>query len=110
MRSFERIDGADLDVSGAEGVVGYSFANGLTTRLGINYKSVEDDNKDYEYLTLPVYVNYQVSPAFNVWAEARFDLGSDEEATKNSKEYYIRESELAGYAENVYSVGARYTF
>lgn len=109
MRSFEAFTGdSDYDVEGVEGVVGYGFANGVAIRTGYNYKVVDVDGEGKsESHTVPVYVNYQVSPAFNVWAEARFDAGSDDTELNSVAD---ATDEMSGYAENVYSVGARYTF
>lgn len=68
VRSFEANTGArDYDVTGIEGVVGYGFANGVAIRAGYNYKNFDEDvSGEFESMTVPVYVNYQVSPAFNV--------------------------------------------
>lgn len=99
-----------FDVQGAEFVVGYSFDNGVSLRTGYLAQSIDADfgNKtDVTARTIPVYLNYQINPNFNVWAEARFDVGTDDsnEFIKNFKGI-----SAVDYEQNVYSVGARYTF
>ena len=65
---------------------------------------------DVDAYTIPVYVNYQVNPNFRVWAEARFDAGTDD-SNSNPLDNFDEVSEGAyGLTENVYSIGARYTF
>lgn len=71
VRSFDGnvATGGDYDVTGIGASVGYSFANGLTVRTGYNYKQLDTDvngSSSIEAQVVPVYVNYQLSPAFNV--------------------------------------------
>lgn len=100
----------DYDVSGWEFIFGYSFANGVTIRTGYETQNIDIDNSpvDVDAATVPVYVNWQINPQFNVWAEARFDAGTD---TDNNNVYKDFDA-VAGttYAENVFSIGTRYTF
>lgn len=95
----------DLEGKGAEAVIAYSFANGVSLRTGWNFKKFDNGEASVKAHTIPVYANYQVNPLFNVWAEARFDAGTDDGHIKNF-------ADVTGdnYVENVYSVGARYTF
>ena len=96
----------DYTVQGVEAVVAYGFENGVSIRTGyqwLNTESYDDNSKDANAHIIPVYVNYNVTPNFNVWAEARFDVGSDDE-------FYDYTNDTYDLTENVYSCGARYTF
>ena len=94
----------DYKVQGAEFMVGYGFECGVSIRTGYQWLNNDPDNeqvsgyKNSDAHIIPVYVNYDVSPNFNVWAEARFDAGTDDDFVDDS------------LTENTYSVGARYTF
>ena len=82
------------------------FENGVSIRTGYQWVNTEysvDNSKDADAHIIPVYVNYNVTPNFNVWAEARFDVGTDDE-------FYAYTNEAYDLTENVYSVGARYSF
>lgn len=95
----------DYTVSGWEVAFGYSFANGVTVRTGYQTQNLDLGDDDLDAKTVPVYVNYQINPQFNVWAEARFDAGTDDSADKN-----FDAVAKTSYAENVFSAGLRYTF
>ena len=89
---------------GIEAVAAYTFNNGISLRTGYNYHRYKEEDGNQNKVSarvIPVYVNYQVNSAFNVWAEARFDAGTDDI-------YNI----LLGtnYDKEVYSLGARFTF
>ena len=101
-------DGYKVSVTGYEFVVGYSFANGISARTGYLVQEYKQDAAKAEAKTVPVYVNWQLNPQVNVWAEARIDAGTDDDKTADGKNY----ASLAGgnYAENVFSVGVRYQF
>ena len=103
MRDFNMVNGAyDYTVQGVEAVVAYGFENGVSIRTGYQWVNNDEDNgKSVDGQIIPVYVNYNVTPNFNVWAEARFDVGTDDEFDTIT-EY--------GLSENVYSAGARYSF
>lgn len=89
----------DAKVSGYEFAVGYSFANGITARAGYNTKKYEIDGEgEVKGANVPVYVNFQINPQFNVWGEACFDASSDVGAHDVKVD------------ENVYSAGIRYVF
>lgn len=99
----------DYKVQGAEFVVAYGFENGVSLRAGYNWMNHDADNgADVDAHTIPVIAMYNVTPNFRVWAEARFDAGTDEDSNNDLKDF----QEVTGqnFAENVYSVGARYTF
>lgn len=101
-------DGYKVSVTGYEFVVGYSFANGISARTGFLAQEYKQDAAKVEAKTVPVYVNWQLNPQVNVWAEASFDAGTDDEKTADGKNF----AALAGgnYAENVFSAGVRYQF
>lgn len=111
-------DGYKTSVTGYEFVVGYSFANGISARTGYlvqEYKDKDAKAKDAKVKakTVPVYVNWQLNPQVNVWAEARFDAGTDDEKTADGKpadgkNFYGLTG--AVYDENVFSAGIRYQF
>ena len=107
MRDFNMVNGVDdYTVQGVEAVVAYGFENGVSIRTGYQWVNTEysvDNSKDADAHIIPVYVNYNVTPNFNVWAEARFDVGTDDE-------FYAYTNEAYDLTENVYSVGARYSF
>ena len=94
----------DYKVQGVEAVLGYSFENGVSILTGYQWLNNDPDNvkssdfADADAHIVPVYVNYGITPNFNVWAEARFDAGSDDNFVDDT------------LTENAYSVGARYTF
>lgn len=109
----------DYTVSGVEAVIGYGFDNGVAIRAGWEWMNIDFDGSvdgesiDVDAYTIPAYVNYQITPNFNVWAEARFDAGTDD--GKGYKSFDNVTAAMAGkkmtnFEENVYSVGARYTF
>lgn len=102
MRDFSMIGENDYTVQGVEAVVAYGFENGVSIRTGYQWLNSDEDNgSDVSGQVIPVYVNYNVTPNFNVWAEARFDVGTDSEFDT------ITRYDLS---EDVYSCGARYTF
>ena len=102
----------DYTVSGVEAVVSYGFANGVSLTTGWEWMNIDMDGSegcDVDAYTIPVYVNYQVNPNFRVWAEARFDAGTDD-GNDFKDSFYEASNGQYNLEENVYSVGARYTF
>lgn len=101
-------DGYKSSVTGYEFVVGYSFANGISARTGYLVQEYKKGDAKAEAKTVPVYVNWQLNPQVNVWAEARIDAGTDDDQDANGKNF----AKLAGsdYSENVFSAGVRYQF
>ena len=108
----------DYKVQGAEFMVGYGFDCGVSAVVGYNWMNIDQDGADGADLdahVIPVAVNYQITPNFQVWAEARFDVGTDDD---KSYKYSNGETGVGFDAftgnthneENVYSLGARYTF
>ena len=103
----------DYTVSGVEAVVSYGFANGISLTTGWEWMNIDMDgagSPDVDAYTIPVYVNYQINPNFRVWAEARFDAGTDEDSKNENKDFKAVSNGCYNLAENVFSVGARYTF
>lgn len=101
----------DYKVQGAEFVVAYGFDNGVSLRAGYNWMNFDQDGPDgadVDAHTLPVIAMYNVTPNFRVWAEARFDVGTDDDKGANGKNFF--DETTVHFDENVYSVGARYTF
>lgn len=99
----------DYKVQGAEFVVAYGFENGVSLRAGYNWMNHDEDNgDDVDAHTIPVIAMYNVTPNFRVWAEARFDAGTDDDKGVNGKNF--KKATGQNFEENVYSVGARYTF
>lgn len=86
---------------GYELVAGYAFDFGLTVLTGYEvsdtkYKDINSGWVSPSTLVrrVPVLVNYQVAPSFNIWTEAEFDANSDSYEDRGTK----------------FSAGARYTF
>ncbi len=108
-------DDADVDeakVTGYEFAVGYNFGNGLLVRAGYNHQKYEFGDDEAEGSVIPVYVNYNFNPQVQVWAEARFDAGSDDddETVVDGKNFYDITNGGYNSAENVFSAGVRYNF
>ncbi|WP_286036152.1 porin [Succinatimonas hippei] len=110
VRDFGMVDSADdYKVQGAEFVVAYGFENGVSLRAGYNWMNYDQDNgADVDAHTIPVIAMYNITPNFRLWAEARFDAGTDDDKGANGKNFKIATGQ--NFQENVYSVGARYTF
>lgn len=99
------------EVTGYEFAVGYGFANGVAIRAGYTHQTYEYNNVEVEAATIPVYVNWQLNPQFNVWAEARFDASTDENDKENNKDFGVyTHKEGDKLAENMFSAGLRYQF
>ena len=100
----------DYTVTGVEAVISYCFANGVQLMTGWEWMNIDMDGAegvDSDAYVIPVYVNYQINPNFRVWAEARFDAGTDDGKNDSFKD---ASNGVYNYEENVFSVGARYTF
>ncbi|SPT70194.1 porin [Anaerobiospirillum thomasii] len=104
---FDKNGMEDWDIDGVEFAVAYGFANGVSLRTGYMYKNVDKGAVEAEAHVVPVYVNYQINPRFNVWTEARFDVGTDD-GTGADASYKAVAGE--GLLKPAFSVGARYTF
>ncbi len=115
---YENFLASEYDVTGVEFVVSYGFANGVTASIGyewmnIDYeftsfiKSTLNPSDDSNAYVIPVYVTYQVNPNFLLWLEARFDAGTDDGDRDN---FELFSNGVYSYDENIFSIGARYTF
>lgn len=102
-------DGYKTSVTGYEFVVGYSFANGISARTGYLVQEYKKGDSEAEAKTVPVYVNWQLNPQVNVWAEARLDADTDDSQEANGKNFAKLTNGVA-YQENVFSAGIRYQF
>lgn len=97
-------------IRGLEGVAAWTFANGVSVRGGIEWMNIESDggaDVEVDAVTAPLYVLYQINPNFRVWAEGRVNID-----THDGKNYSFRSVTHRTYnaMDNVFSVGARYTF
>ena len=97
----------DIEMSGYEFAVGYNFGNGLLVRAGYNHQNYDVDGLDTDAAVIPVYVNYNFNPQVQVWAEARFDAGTDDDNDINN---FALLTNGINAAENVFSAGLRYNF
>ena len=86
---------------GYELVAGYAFDFGLTVLTGYEVSDTKYKVINFGFVSpstlvrrVPVLVNYQVAPSFNIWTEAEFDANSDSYEDRGTK----------------FSAGARYTF
>ena len=101
----------DYSVEGYEFVVAYVFQNGVKLATGFEQQNVDfDDGDDLEAATIPVYANWHINPQFNIWAEARFDAGTDDDDVGGKNFDRDLNNLNTKYAENVFSIGARYSF
>ena len=108
------IDANEYDVTGAEFVISYGFANGVTLITGYNWMEVDYDfvaganvnniSSDAKSSVIPVIAQWQIIPSLKVWAEARFDAGTDDEYAAYTNGVYAHND------ENVFALGAKYTF
>ena len=98
----------DYTVSGYEFTCAYTFANGLRLATGYETQKVEldDAGDDVTAATIPVLALWRVNPNFDVWAEARFDAGTDDDETDG----HFDEVAVTSYAENFFALGLRYNF
>ncbi len=98
-------------LKGVEAVVNYAWDCGISLAAGYEYNQLSIDGGDgfeeYDHSSaalrkVPVYLNYAANENFNVWLEAKFDAGSDDEGFG---------SDVGGITDDaLYAVGARYTF
>ena len=100
----------DYTVSGYEFTVAYTFANGLRLATGYETQKVEldDADGDVDAATIPVLALWRVNPNFDVWAEARFDAGTDDD--ENGGPNFDKTTNNTTYAENFFALGLRYNF
>ena len=108
--SVPNADSPDYTVKGYEFTCAYTFANGLRLATGYEVQSIDfdDDSADVDAATIPVLALWRVNPNFDVWAEARFDAGTDDDQNDPEKNF----DKVAGttYAEDFFALGIRYNF
>ena len=99
----------DYTVQGYEFTCAYTFANGLRLATGYEVQEVDydDDADDVKAATVPVLALWRVNPNFDVWAEARFDAGTDDDENGGKN---FDEDVGTTYAENFFALGLRYNF
>lgn len=102
-------DAPDFTVSGFEFIVAYTFDNGMQLATGYEYQKYKVNGENGGSVTagtIPLLAMWRINPRFNVWAEARFDAGTDDD--DNSERF----DDVVGtnYSENVYAFGMRYNF
>ena len=100
----------DYTVKGYEFTCAYTFANGLRLATGYEVQNVDfdDESDDIKAATVPVLALWRVNPNFDVWAEARFDAGTDDDQSKNGKNF--DRDVGTSYAEDFFALGIRYNF
>ena len=97
----------DYTVTGVEAVISYCFANGVQLMTGWEWMNVDMDGAegfDSNGYVIPVHARWQINPNFRIWVEAAFDAGTDSDFAAATNGVNAR------YEENIYQVGARYTF
>ena len=101
-------------VQGVEFVLRYAFANGMSVFGGYQWQNIDIDassnvkpmsiaDQDMDASTINLEFDYQITPNFKVWTEARWDVDTDEG-------YDTLTNGVTNYEEDCYSIGARYTF
>lgn len=96
----------DLTVKGFEYAIAYSLDCGVSFRTGFANLEYKTNGVKAEIKNIPAYVNYQVTPNFNVWVEGRFDV-SNTEQIKLARTYF-KTSYLSDKACG--TIGANYNF
>ncbi|WP_295362702.1 porin [uncultured Succinivibrio sp.] len=98
---------------GFELLFGYAFDNGVSARIGyeasyVKASKLNGDETKYQVRRVPVFVNYQINPNFNVWGEVGFNAGSDHK--HDFEEKGIANNYAKKLDRTVVGIGARYTF
>lgn len=118
-RKFDYINSVEFanhSLKGIEALVGYGFDNGLSVIASWQYQRLNAQTLPNSYVEkerilrkVPVLVNYAFNPNFNVYLEASFDMGSDDQVNfKNPQSNEKIEETNADHT--LFAVGARYTF
>lgn len=104
------VSSPDYTVQGYEFTCAYTFANGLRLATGYEVQTVDfdDESADVDAATIPVLALWRINPNFDVWAEARFDAGTDDDEKDRNKNF----DKVVGttYAEDFFALGIRYNF
>lgn len=96
----------DYKIQGVEVALAYNFESGVTVMAGFEWANLDMDGvRDINTNAYVVNfeVDWQINPNFKVWAEAAWDVGTDDDYDKQTAGY-------TSYNEDCYSVGARFTF
>ena len=109
----------DYTVQGVEFVLRYGFDNGMSIIAGYEWQNLDFDGLyyhtsnigageqwnggDLDASTINLEFDYQINPNFKVWTEARWNVDTDEG-------YDTMTNGVTNYEEDLYSIGARYTF
>lgn len=103
------VSSPDYTVQGYEFTCAYTFANGLRLATGYEVQEVDydDDSADVKAATVPVLALWRVNPNFDVWAEARFDAGTDDDENGGKN---FDEDVGTTYSEDFFALGIRYNF
>ena len=72
--------------------------------INANVRDYIDGPTDATTSVIPVLAQWQINPSIKVWAEARFDAGTDEEYAALTNGVFPHND------ENVFALGAKYTF
>ncbi len=107
--SVPNVTSPDYTVKGYEFTCAYTFANGLRLATGYEVQELDydDDSADVKAATVPVLALWRVNPNFDVWAEARFDAGTDDD--ENGGKNFDADVGTT-YAEDFFALGIRYNF
>ena len=100
----------DLTTKAFESIISYGFDSGVVLSTGYQWRKQEIDKAEKGEYTdraaklVQFTVAYNINPNFRVWAEANIDAGSDDY-------YYLTKLKNDSKdAENLFDIGARYTF
>ncbi len=107
----------DRKTKAFESIISYGFDSGVVLSAGYQVRKTEFDTKgiwaddDTEKTAKLVQFNvaYNINPNFRVWAEANIDAGSDDYYSLTGQKFN-NGSASDKDAENIYAIGARYTF
>ena len=103
-------DGNDLTTKAFESIISYGFDSGVVLSTGYQWrkqeidKAAEGEYTDRAGKLVQFTVAYNINPNFRVWAEANIDAGSDDYYSLTKLKIDSKD------AENLFDIGARYTF
>lgn len=90
-----------------ESIVSYGFDSGVVLSTGYQVRKIEKDalvDTDGTAKLWQATVAYNINPNFRIWAEANVDAGSDDGYSLTGLKNDSKD------AENLFDIGARYTF
>ena len=107
----------DLTTKAIESIVSYGFDSGVVLSAGYQWRKQErdqakfkDGSTDQAAKLVQLTAAYNINPNFRVWAEANIDAGSDDYYSLTGQKFDAGDSKGSKDAENIYAIGARYTF